>query len=38
MGEFVEVMPPMKRVHEIGTSVTADAVYQNFESVEVERP
>jgi glucose-1-phosphate adenylyltransferase len=38
MGEFVEVMPPMKRVHEDWYLGTADAVYQNFESVEVERP
>jgi glucose-1-phosphate adenylyltransferase len=38
MGEFVEVMPPMKRVHEDWYLGTADAVYQNFESVEVEKP
>src|SRR5918998_244170 len=38
MGEFVEVMPPMKRVHEDWYLGTADAVYQNLESVEVEDP
>jgi glucose-1-phosphate adenylyltransferase len=38
MGEFIEVIPPMKRVHEDWYLGTADAVYQNLESVEVERP
>jgi glucose-1-phosphate adenylyltransferase len=38
MGEFIEVMPPMKRVHEDWYLGTADAVYQNHESLELERP
>lgn len=38
MGEFIEVIPPMKRVHDDWYLGTADAVYQNLESVEVERP
>jgi glucose-1-phosphate adenylyltransferase len=38
VGEFIEVMPPMKRVHEDWYLGTADAVYQNYESVELERP
>ena len=38
MGEFIEVIPPMKRVHEDWYLGTADAVYQNLESVEVEKP
>ena len=36
MGEFIEVIPPMKRVHEDWYLGTADAVYQNLESIEVE--
>ncbi|HYP15468.1 MAG TPA: glucose-1-phosphate adenylyltransferase [Bryobacteraceae bacterium] len=38
LGEFLEVMPPMKRVHEDWYLGTADAVYQNLESIELERP
>jgi glucose-1-phosphate adenylyltransferase len=38
VGEFVEVIPPMKRVHEDWYLGTADAVYQNYESVAVEAP
>ncbi len=38
VGEFVEVIPPMKRVHEDWYLGTADAVYQNLESIQVERP
>lgn len=38
LGEFVESIPPMKRVHEDWYLGTADAVYQNLESVEVENP
>jgi glucose-1-phosphate adenylyltransferase len=38
MGEFIEVIPPMKRVHEDWYLGTADAVYQNLESIEVENP
>lgn len=38
MGEFIEVIPPMKRVHEDWYLGTADAVYQNLQSVEAESP
>jgi glucose-1-phosphate adenylyltransferase len=37
LGEFIEVIPPMKRVHEDWYLGTADAVYQNLESIEAER-
>jgi glucose-1-phosphate adenylyltransferase len=36
--EFIEVIPPMKRVHDDWYLGTADAVYQNLESVERESP
>jgi glucose-1-phosphate adenylyltransferase len=38
LGEYVEVIPPMKRVHEDWYQGTADAVFQNFQSIEAERP
>jgi len=38
LGEFVEVIPPMKRVHDDWYLGTADAIYQNIESILVERP
>ncbi len=38
LGEFIEVIPPMKRVHEDWYQGTADAVFQNFQSIEVEAP
>ena len=38
LGEFVEVIPPMKRVHDDWYLGTADAIYQNIESIEAERP
>ena len=38
LGEFVEVIPPMQRVHSDWYLGTADAVYQNLESIEAERP
>jgi len=38
LGEFIEVIPPMKRIHSDWYLGTADAVYQNIESVEAERP
>ena len=38
MGEFIEVIPPMRRVHSNWYLGTADSVYQNLESVELERP
>jgi glucose-1-phosphate adenylyltransferase len=36
LGEFVEVIPPMKRVRDDWYLGTADAVYQNIESLLVE--
>jgi len=38
MGEFVEVLPPMKRVSEEWYQGTADAVYQNIYSIGSEQP
>src|SRR5437762_6868336 len=38
LGEYIEVIPPMKRVHDDWYQGTADAVFQNFQSIEVERP
>jgi len=38
LGEFIEVIPPMKRVHDDWYQGTADAVFQNFQSIEVEDP
>ena len=38
LGEYVEVIPPMKRVHEDWYQGTADAVFQNFQSIEAENP
>jgi glucose-1-phosphate adenylyltransferase len=38
MGEFIEVLPPMKRVHDGWYLGTADAVYQNVETIEAEAP
>jgi len=38
LGEFVEIVPPMKRVHEDWYQGTADAVFQNFQSIEAESP
>ena len=38
LGEFIEVIPPMKRVHEDWYRGTADAVYQNIESIVAEHP
>jgi glucose-1-phosphate adenylyltransferase len=38
LGEYVEVIPPMKRVHEDWYQGTADAVFQNFQSIEAESP
>jgi len=36
VGEYIEVIPPMKRVHDDWYQGTADAVFQNFQSIEVE--
>jgi glucose-1-phosphate adenylyltransferase len=38
MGEYIEALPPMKRVSEDWYQGTADAVFQNFQSVELENP
>jgi glucose-1-phosphate adenylyltransferase len=38
LGEYIEMIPPMKRVHEDWYQGTADAVFQNFHSIEVENP
>jgi glucose-1-phosphate adenylyltransferase len=38
LGEFVEILPPMKRVSEDWYKGTADAVYQNIYSIGSERP
>ena len=38
LGEFVEVIPPMKRVSDEWYQGTADAVYQNLQSILLEAP
>ena len=38
MGEFVEILPPMKRVSDEWYQGTADAVYQNLQSILTEAP
>jgi glucose-1-phosphate adenylyltransferase len=38
IGEFIEILPPMKRVSENWYMGTADAVYQNIYSVGSEQP
>ncbi|MCC6344748.1 MAG: glucose-1-phosphate adenylyltransferase [Bryobacterales bacterium] len=38
LGEFIEVITPMKRVHDDWYLGTADAVYQNIESIVAESP
>jgi glucose-1-phosphate adenylyltransferase len=38
LGEFVEILPPQKRVGENWYEGTADAVYQNLYSIERETP
>jgi len=38
LGEFLEPIPPMQRVHHDWYLGTADSVYQNLESIEVEDP
>src|SRR5580700_2207320 len=38
MGEFVEILPPMKRVSDEWYRGTADAVYQNLQSILTEGP
>jgi glucose-1-phosphate adenylyltransferase len=38
LGEYIETLPPMKRVHEDWYQGTADAVFQNYRSIEAEGP
>ncbi|HUB80716.1 MAG TPA: glucose-1-phosphate adenylyltransferase [Bryobacteraceae bacterium] len=38
LGEYIEVLPPMQRVSENWYQGTADAVFQNFQSIEAEAP
>jgi glucose-1-phosphate adenylyltransferase len=38
MGEYIEVVPPMKRIHEDWYLGTADAVFQNIQSIVAENP
>jgi glucose-1-phosphate adenylyltransferase len=38
LGEYIDVLPPMKRVHDDWYQGTADAVFQNFHSIEAEAP
>ena len=38
LGEYIEVIPPMKRIHQDWYLGTADAVYQNIESIIAEQP
>src|SRR4029453_1307205 len=38
LGEYIELIPPMKRVSEDWYQGTADAVFQNFQSIEAEHP
>jgi glucose-1-phosphate adenylyltransferase len=38
LGEFIEIIPPMKRVSDDWYQGTADAVFQNFQSIELEAP
>jgi len=38
LNEFIEVIPPMKRIHQDWYLGTADAVYQNMESIQIEKP
>jgi glucose-1-phosphate adenylyltransferase len=38
LGEYIEVIPPMKRIHEDWYLGTADAVFQNIQSIVAEKP
>ena len=38
LGEYIEIIPPMKRIGEEWYQGTADAVFQNWQSIEAERP
>ena len=35
LGEYIEVLPPMKRVHEDWYQGTADSVFQNFQTLRL---
>jgi len=38
LGEYIELIPPMQRIHKDWYQGTADAVFQNFQSIEAESP
>jgi len=38
LGEYIEVIPPMKRIHDGWYLGTADAVFQNSQSIFAEKP
>jgi len=38
LGEYIEAIPPMQRIHKDWYQGTADAVFQNFQSIEAEAP
>ena len=38
LNEYIELIPPMKRISEDWYQGTADAVYQNFQSIQAESP
>ena len=38
LGEFIETIPPMKRLRDDWYLGTADAVFQNSQSIAVEQP
>jgi glucose-1-phosphate adenylyltransferase len=38
LGEYIEIIPPMKRVSEDWYQGTSDAVFQNWQSIEAEGP
>lgn len=38
LGEFIEVLPPTRRLRDTWYLGTADAVYQNIQSIEEEKP
>lgn len=38
LGEYIEIIPPMQRVSTDWYQGTADAVFQNFQSIELEAP
>ncbi len=38
LGEYIEVIPPMQRISADWYQGTADAVFQNFQSIEAEAP